>query len=511
MKKVILFIAAFILVLKFFSCAGSSNMIMPGANQKFNDPPAPKFTAVSVHDPSVFTSESGEFYVMGSHLATAKTTDFIEWHQVTTDWNSKPNAFYPQNNPNPAVQTMQAQIDDVMRGSRDGLGFYAGDIHKMPSGKFYQYYCITSSWYCSAIGLAVADAAEGPYITHGLLVRSGEAATGSATPDGTGAWAVSSSPNCIDPQAFFDKDNVNFYMTYGSWSGGIFIMELDPVTGMLKAGSQINAENRGYGRKLIRNNHVSIEGPYIIYSPETQYYYMFLSYGGLAAKGGYNMRVFRSRNPDGPYDDPRHPGRDLGTDMRFSEHFNYGVKIMGGYKFESLPGESSDFSTEFLSPGHNSVYYDSATGRYFLIYHQRFGFGSEYHQVRVCEMFLNEDGWFAAAPFRYDGGEIRSFTAGSIPGTWKVINHGISINTFALQSEAYEFLSSGQIKGPDNSSGTWELKSDGQTAYITIDEILYKGVFLRCYDEDKEQWVMAFTALSADGIALWGAGAALAR
>lgn len=497
------------LVMVIASCASSAEIIMPGAAEAFNDPPPPKFTPATVHDPSVFPAGGGEFYAIGSHLAVAKTSDFMQWRQVTLDWNSRRNDFYPEDNPDPSVQKVRDQIDDVMRGSQNPLGFFASDIHHMPDGRFFHYYSITSSWCCSAIGLAIADKVEGPYITQGLVVRSAEAAGDSLSPDGARKWSQARHPNCIDPQAFFDKDNEKFYLTYGSWSGGIFIYELDPKTGMLKAGAEINAENDGYGRKLLRNSHVSIEGPFIVYSPETQFYYLFVSYGGLAANGGYNMRVFRSPNPDGPYCDPMNPGVDMGKDLRYMEHYNYGVKIMGSYKFKYVRGESSLGSTGFLSPGHNSVYYDSAAGKYFLVYHQRFEGRGEYHEVRICEMFLNEDGWFTASPFRYDGGSIRSFSPENIPGTWKLINHGREINTVPIQSSAYQFADDGAITGPRGSNGKWELLDDGKTAYITVDGILYKGVFLRCYDEDKRAWVQAFTALSEDGIALWGAGAAV--
>jgi len=60
---------------------------------------------------------------------------------------------------------------------------------------------------------------------------------------------------------------------------------------------------QGYGKKLLGANHSRIEGPYIQYSPDTGYYYLFLSFGGLTADGGYNIRVARSQNPDGPYYD----------------------------------------------------------------------------------------------------------------------------------------------------------------------------------------------------------------
>jgi arabinan endo-1,5-alpha-L-arabinosidase len=55
------------------------------------------------------------------------------------------------------------------------------------------------------------------------------------------------------------------------------------------------------------------------------------------------------------------------------------------------------------------------------------------------------------------------------------------------------------------------LGDDGKAAYITVDGILYKGIFLRCWDENSKMWVQAFTALSGDGIALWGAGVALKK
>jgi arabinan endo-1,5-alpha-L-arabinosidase len=493
----------------FSSCQCKNKPSTPGAHFSFDDPLPPQFTNASVHDPSVFpvfSLNAAEFYVIGSHLAAAKTKDFMQWQQVTRDWNSRPNMFYPKDNPDPLVQTVNAQIDDVMRGAKNALGFFASDIHRMPDGRFYHYYSLTASWYCSAIGLAIADAVEGPYITQGLLVRSGEAADDSKTPDGvTGKWSQGRYPNCIDSQAFFDNDGT-FWLVYGSWSGGIFLLELDPQTGMQKVGSKINTENGGYGRKLIRNNHASVEGPFIIYSPETRYYYLFVSYGGLAAGGGYNIRVFRSLNPYGPYDDAIH--EDMGNNFNHSLHYQYGVKIMGGYQFKRVEGEIGEAHIGFLSPGHNSVYRDADTGKYFLIYHQRFAGRGEYHEIRVCELFLNEDGWFMAAPFRYDGSSIRTFTASNLAGTWKIINHGIDINTTPHESAAYQFMKDSTITGPDGSNrGTWELKHDGKTAAITLDGVLYKGVFLRCWDGESQRWVQGFTALSEHGVAVWGAGA----
>ena len=121
---------------------------------------------------------------------------------------------------------------------------------------------------------------------------------------------------------------------------------------------------------------------------------------------------------------------------------------------------------------------------------------------------MTEDGWPAASPFHYDGGTVRSFTTRQLTGSWKLLNHGKDTNITPHESELFQFRGNGTIRG-GKTRGTWELGSDGKTAHITVDGVLYKGVFLRCWDDDHGMWVQAFTALSDDGTALWGAGAAI--
>ena len=73
-------------------------------------------------------------------------------------------------------------------------------------------------------------------------------------------------PNCIDPAPFYDKKG-RLWMTYGSWSGGIFLLELDPETGLV-IHPQADEENQVdpyFGKRLIGGGHNSIEGPYIQY------------------------------------------------------------------------------------------------------------------------------------------------------------------------------------------------------------------------------------------------------
>ena len=94
------------------------------------------------------------------------------------------------------------------------------------------------------------------------------------------------------------------------------MLELDEKTGLrdydvtytYTQGSSADdvREDPYFGKKIAGGHHVSGEASYIKYIDG--YYYLYVTYGGLNANAGYQMRVFRSANPDGPYSDPYHSG-----------------------------------------------------------------------------------------------------------------------------------------------------------------------------------------------------------
>ena len=115
---------------------------------------------------------------------------------------------------------------------------------------------------------------------------------------------------------FYDEQG-KLWMSYGSWSGGIWMIELDENTGLRDYNVSYSIKGSGngvtsdpyFGKKIAGGYYVSGEGSYIEYIGG--YYFLFISYGGLAVggnpndynNGGYQMRYFRSENPDGPYKD----------------------------------------------------------------------------------------------------------------------------------------------------------------------------------------------------------------
>ncbi|MCL6603708.1 MAG: glycoside hydrolase family 43 protein [Paenibacillus sp.] len=444
----------------------------------------PVYENVSVHDPSVINVED-TYYVFGSHLASAKSKDLMSWTQISSSVSDS----------NVLIPDVTKELSETFAWAQSNT-LWAPDVIQLADGKFYMYYdaCKGDSP-LSAMGIAVSDHIEGPYKDKGIILKSGMSGMG----DDGEIYDSTQKPNVVDPDVFFDKDG-KLWMVYGSYSGGIFILELDTKTGF-------PLPDQGYGKKLLGANHARIEGPYMLYSPETDYYYLFLSYGGLGADGGYNMRVARSKTPDGPFMDSE--DQDMidaqGTaGVLFDDpaYSPYGVKLMGNFEFQNTEDEAEGaVSGGYVSPGHNSAYYDEKTGKYFLIFHARFPNRGEQHEVRVHQMFMNSDGWPVVAPHRYSGESIGKYSKKGVMGEYKYINHNKEISADIVQSELIKLTKDGKVSGAV--TGTWELTNEHDVE-LTIDGAVYKGVFLKEWNEGTSAQVMTFTATSKEGISIWG-------
>ena len=95
------------------------------------------------------------------------------------------------------------------------------------------------------------------------------------------------------------------------------MLELDKATGLRNYDMtyEVSANSDPYfGKKIAGGYYSSGEASYIEYIGG--YYFLFVTNGGLEAAGGYQMRVFRSINPDGPYVDSK--GSTALLDKRYS-------------------------------------------------------------------------------------------------------------------------------------------------------------------------------------------------
>lgn len=500
---------------------------------------------VSVHDPSIIKTD-GNYYVFGSHMADAISTNLMDWKQINNDYNAretadawKKDSIYGDVLTNYAESFEWAGYDDG-DCSNGKLALWAPDVIYNPfyqwpdgtEGAYMLYYSASSTWRRSCIGYAVAKTVEGPYQYVDTVIYSGfsnipgkhdgtsERDTywdneylnlSSLIENGTiedvsenwfyttGDWNHAYAPNAIDPTLFFDKED-NLYMIYGSWSGGLFIQSIDKKTGAVnypgKDGTEEvsgNIIDRYFGTRVAGGNGQSGEGPYILYDEMTDYYYLYESYGGLQAGGGYNMRLFRSKNVYGPYQDAA--GRNAKGSSAKNE--NYGIKLIGNYQFNNQPG--------YRAAGHNSALVDD-DGAHYLVYHQRFE-GKSNHEVRVRQQFMNEDNWPVSAVYEYRGETISHYEDSQVIGRYEVINHGTNTDGKMLSVQNAELLANGTIRG--DITGTWKKTTavDCEYDYITmqIGDVVYKGVFYEQQSEkENKDTVMTFSAIGNDNTCLWG-------
>ncbi len=550
---------------------------------------------IAVHDPSIVMDVTGSnannplYYIYGSHLGRAKTnatSNYQIWNTFKTgeentgtsnslfaDVNGKLVNFKDAYSTQLVKKVKNYKSEEVDFPNFDAHAWqakgynvqgnqWAPDIvYNKTMKKWCMYMSLNGDHWCSSIVCFVSDNIEGPWTYQGPVVFSGFQGTYAhnsyaAADDwkhtdfaiATGETALPSRykvgdkwgtywPNCIDPCVFYD-DSDNLWMSYGSWSGGIFMIKLDKTNGLrdytytfpyqisgtttTPGAADANCTSDPYfGKKIAGGYYVSGEASYI--QKVGNYYYLFMSYGGLTAAGGYQIRVFRSEKPDGPYKDCL---TSTGIDAMYGKYIlnfggdagrDEGVKLFGNYQWETMPNAE-------LAQGHNSAIVDHK-GRALIVYHTRFLNRDEEHEVRVHQLFVNQDGWLVAAPYEFSGetytdNDIATqqlYDATEVEGDYQIIAHPYRQNTAAMDYEkpvTIHLNADGSISG--EYTGKWELVSG--TSYINLTlkgvatanaEVMFKGVLTEQTIDYTNIKALCFTALSSsDGLATSG-GASL--
>ena len=479
-------------------------------------------------------------------------------------------------------QTKEAADGEVIFGSFDadawctasdgwkifegnGSNMWAPDIiYNTSMNKYCMYLSLNGEYQNSVVILLTSSNLEGPYAYEGPVVYSGFSAEedtpinykntdlkyiigeNAALPErygkisgitldenqkitavGKNEWA-DYWPHAIDPAVFYDDDG-KLWMIYGSWSGGIYALELDETTGLrdytVSYDSDFDAKQKGvtsdpyFGKKIAGGYYVSGEGPYI--EKIGNYYYLFMSYGFYAPNGGYSMRIFRSENPDGPYVDTK------GTSAVFEEFkpnfiADYapdvaqidtrGMRLMTYYQWEHMPkGE--------VAQGHNSAVVDG--DRAYVIYHTKFNDGSAAHELRVHELFQNKNGWILASPYAFANDDKLNYNEEpkDVAGVYEIIVGDYSLGyhkeSGALNENykgplseilTYTLVSDGKITKDGQDAGTWTIENGQAYATLTIDGHNYSGVFAEVTKDAAGIKTMCFTGVDEQtGITLWGA------
>ena len=255
------------------------------------------------------------------------------------------------------------------------------------NGRYNLYYAC-SDWGTinSAIGLVTTPSLIAPTWTdQGKIIQSNPDFATNATTDLTAY-------NCIDPSIMVDT-NGTVWMSFGSYSDGILIMQLDPSTG-----KRISANSPIY--------RVSNNGPTFFSNTEEGsclyqhggYYYLFVNFGGCCAgiNSTYNIRVGRSSSVTGPYYDK------AGVNMTNG----------GGTMFLESSGR-------FIGPGHAAILNDNGTN--WFTYHYYDGNNGGTATLGIGRLNWSADGWpvftndwSAFYPFNVDASDASGLYNGTL-------------------------------------------------------------------------------------------------
>ncbi len=488
-------------------------------------PASAAYARASVHDPSIVKLQDGGYYIIGSHLGAARSNDLMNWTPAAnSDRGSTSTTFFGNIYADLAIPE---KWSNTTEGYNLAGNMWAPDIIFNPDmGKYCMYLSVNGQVWNSSIVLCTADNIDGPYTYQGTIVYSGFTNNAvnnvndtdvpkvlGANPDirrylSNGSWNASYGTNAIDPAVFYDEDG-DLWMVYGSWFGGIYMLELDEKTGLrdysVKYETVPNVSDAYMGKKAAGGNFVSGEGPYIEYmkapGSDKGYYYLFVSYGFFNSNGGYNMRIFRSENPDGPFLDQNgnsaiYPAG--GDNIRGT----IGERLMSNYQW-------SCNDRPFKAQGHNSALMDD-DGRLYVIYHTKFDDPYGFHEVRVHQLVMNEDGWFSAAPYEFSGETLseKGHSLSAAAGDYEFIFHTLDQKFENEKSADVEKPRSitlhedGSITG--DITGTWSMQNGTPYMSLSFGGVTYKGAFLVQADESAQQTVrMTFTA-TGNNTCVWG-------
>ncbi len=307
-------------------------------------------------------------------------------------------------------------------------------------------------------------------------------------------WNKGYGAHAIDACVFYDETG-KLWFSYGSWSGGIYIFELEETTGFRKNTTEAKANyDDAYMGKKLGGSSASGEASYIEYI--NGYYYLFISYGGLVANGGYQMRIFRSKNPDGPYTDVSGDLAIAGGTVNGS----IGTRLMSYYKW-------SWWDYAHVAQGHNSAFVDD-DGKAYVIYHTRTNDGTEGHSVRVHQLFTSENGYLVTSPFEYtatDSVENNGYTVDEIAGTYEILFQRNTNSDSLEYNKPQEITLSADGKITGEVTGTWTAKTNSPLVSMEIGGIVYEGTFIKQNIEGTNAQTLCFTTVGTNDICLWGA------
>lgn len=453
-------------------------------NRTFASSPS-SWGTMNAHDPSMI-EVNGVYYAFStgnngqSSYQIRRSEDLIHWEYVGQAFSSTKKS----------LKKVISLLKELYGGGEVNTEVWAPDIVAANGGGFWLYGCLTAAFgkNYSVIFLAYADKITGGFSYKETLVVTG------------GNWGTA--PNAIDPQIFYDAEG-RMYMTYGSFSGGIRILELDPETGLRKDGYTYDmydareiATDQYYGANLTYSNN--IEGPVAAYREgvrvygkdvwaeeydasawtKENIYYLMGSADDLAKD--YTMRTWTSSQPASGYGGM--------------------VKTSGSFSWRHDAADRR-ISYDFFAPGHNDIF-RAGDGTDLIVYHNRTDDGQNWPHYLFASMYaINSKGEIVMSPNRYAGEGLRKVTAAELTelsdGNYDYVRLSLDTDTKYAQA-GLKLLADGSLTVDGQAQGEWMLYGDHYVAF-RIGDVRYYGVAMPAFIEAEGRGGITISAMSENG------------
>lgn len=331
-----------------------------------------------LHDPSPMIKQGSNYYMWGDGqgISGITSTDLRNWTDISPVFPGNPPAW--TTNAIPAFTGY----------------FWAPDVAYF-NGRYNLYYAC-SQWGTinSAIGLATSPSLVSPVWTdQGKVIQSNPIGQTTSNTDLTAY-------NCIDPSILLDT-NGTVWMSFGSYSDGILIMQLNPATGKRFSSSSPIYRVANNGPVFFSNT----EEASFLYQ-HGGYYYLFVNFGGCCAgvDSTYNIRVGRSPSVTGPYVDQN------------------GISMTNGGGMMVL-----ESTARFIGPGQAGIMNDNGTNWFTYHYYDGNNYGAA--TVGMNQIYWTTNGWPAVTndwsafyPFNADAHEHRGLYEGTLENGATITN-----------------------------------------------------------------------------------------
>ncbi|GAB3635923.1 hypothetical protein GCM10027422_15130 [Hymenobacter arcticus] len=367
---------------------------------------------IGLHDPSTIIKDGNKYWIFytGQGIPSKYSTDLINWTQG-------PRPVFTQAT---RPSWISARVPSFVNE------YWAPDVIYM-NGKFYLYYsCSTFGSQASGIGLATNVTLD-PTSPNYNWVDQGEVVS-------SASGAGNSAPNAIDPAMQRDATG-NLWFSYGSFFGGIRILQLDLATGKPLNG----ASTQQYA---VANN--GVEASYM--KQHGNYYYLFINRGNCCqgSNSTYYILVGRSTSPTGPFLDKT--GANLNS--------NGGTVLL-------------NVSGRFVGPGHTGIFEENGTSYFSHHFYDFYNNGTS--KLDIAKLTWDATDWPVVsrdwvAPSRYTIATAAGSTSGlawQSQGCTGAAGQGITQGTRASGScQQWDFTALGD--------GDYQIKSalGGLTASV---------------------------------------------